>query len=155
MGIHLITGFLPDCPSHLSSHSLLLSESWNSLHSLKSFPRPLESTLLRVTERVSWKCWTSNCVWEVLRVQRLGEMEGVILLPSHLHVSSASHCVQIFSLKSAFTLDTPSQERTHRFSSFLSFSFFPKCELNLRRQAAPPIKTSFAVNVNCSNNKMA
>lgn len=41
-------GFVPDCPSHLSFHNLLLSKARYSLPSLKSFSRPLRGKKLQV-----------------------------------------------------------------------------------------------------------
>lgn len=46
------------------------------------------------------------------------------------------------------------QERTQDFFLLFSVYLFPKCELNLRRQATLTIKSSFTVSVNYRNSKI-
>lgn len=106
-------------------HNLPLSKSRYTLPNLQSFSG-LELDLLRITQRNSWQGWTMNCIWEVLRVQRPGEMQGAILPLCCLHVSSVHHYVQISHLKISI-------HNGHRLSGkttqvFFSVSLFPWCE---------------------------
>lgn len=150
----MIMGFIPDGPYHLSFHNLLLSKAMCSLPSLKSFSRPLQSVLLRVTERKSFKCWAVNRIRGVLRVQtwRNGRCHTSSKLPPcliRLSLCPNSH------LKISIHIghDLPGKN-TRDFFPLFSVYLFPKCELILRRQATLTIKSSFTVSVNCSNSKI-